>query len=73
MAKYYKFHYDAGYCGTDVDEVFKYDDDVCEVQVQSDFEDWYESQRNDSGDFEEISEEEAEDLGIDEDLTEGEE
>lgn len=73
MAKYYKFHYDAGYCGTDVDEVFKYDDDISENQVQSDYEDWYEAQRSDIGDFAEISEEEAEELGVDEDLTESEE
>lgn len=70
MAKYYKFHHDAGYIGTDTEEVFKYDDDTSYEDVQSDFEDWYEDRRTDSGSFEEISEEEAEDLGIDEDLSE---
>lgn len=68
MSKYYKFHYDAGYCGTDTDEVFKFSDDTPESKVEEVFEDWYENQKNDSGDFEEISEEEAEELGIDEDL-----
>ncbi len=67
MAKYYKFHYSAGYVGTDVDEVMKFSDDVSENEVQETFDDWYEEQRSDEGDFEEISEEEAEDLGIDED------
>lgn len=73
MAKYYKFHYDAGYCGTDDEKVFKYDNDVSEEQVESDFEEWYEFQRSDNGNFWEISEKEAEELGIDEDLSESEE
>lgn len=69
MAKYYKFHYSAGYVGTDVDEIMKFSDDVSESEVQETFDDWYEEQRNDCGNFEEISEEEAEDLGIDEDYS----
>lgn len=68
MAKYYKFYYDAGYCGTEREKIIKYDDDVSEEQVFSDFNIWYENQRNDSGDFKEISEEKAEELGIDIDL-----
>lgn len=67
MAKYYQFHYDAGYIGTEVDEVFKYDDDVSEVTVNRDFMRWYENQS--SGDFFEITEEEAKELGIDKDCT----
>lgn len=70
MAKYYKFHYSAGYVGTDETAVYKYDDSVEEKEVQEDFNDWYEECRNDSGGFEEISEEEAENEGIDEDLSE---
>lgn len=67
MAKYYKFHYSAGYAGTDVDEIVKFSDDVSESEVKETFDDWYEEQRSDEGNFEEISEEKAEDLGIDED------
>lgn len=70
MAKYYKFHYSAGYVGTDETEVYKYDDSVEEKNVKEDFEDWYEEQRKDTGSFKEISEEEAESEGIDEDLSE---
>lgn len=70
MSKYYKFHYSAGYVGTDVDEVIKVSDDVSEKELEEIFDDWYESQRNDSGGYEEISEEEAEEIGIDEDLEE---
>lgn len=70
MSKYYKFHYSAGYVGTDVDEVMKFSDDVSESEVQETFDDWYEEQRHDYGDFEEISGEEAKELGIDEDYEE---
>lgn len=73
MAKYYKFHYDAGYCGTDVDEVFKYDDCVSEQEIEEDFDEWVEEQRTDRRYYQMISEEEAEELGVDEDLTESEE
>ncbi len=70
MSKYYKFYYDAGYIGTDVEEVFKISDDVSEKELEEIFDDWYDSQRSDSGGYEEISEEEAEEIGIDEDLGE---
>lgn len=70
MAKYYKFHYSAGYAGTDETAVYKYDDSVEEKNVKEDFEDWYEEQRKDVGSFKEISEEEAENEGIYEDFSE---
>lgn len=70
MSKYYQFHYDAGYVGTDVDEVIKVSDDVSEKELEEIFDDWYEGQRSDSGGYEEISEDEAEEIGIDEDLEE---
>lgn len=73
MAKYFKFHYDAGYVGTDVDEVYKFDDDISDNEVEEVFDDWYEEQRSDNGEYEEISQEEAEELGIDDDLSESEE
>lgn len=68
MAKYYKFHYSAGYVGTDEEAIYKFSDDVSEKEVEETFDDWYESVRTDEGSFGEISEEEAEDEGIDEDL-----
>lgn len=68
MSKYYKFHYDAGYIGTDVDEVMKVSDDTSESEVEGIFDDWYDEQRSDHGGFEEISKDEAEEIGIDEDL-----
>lgn len=70
MAKYYKFHYSAGYYGTDEEQIVKFDDDVSEKEVSDTFEDWYDSVNTASGGFEEISEEKAEDEGIDEDYTE---
>ena len=73
MAKYFKFHYDAGYVGTDVDEVYKFDDDISDNEVEEVFDDWYDEQRSDNGEYEEISQEEAEELGIDDDLSESEE
>ena len=73
MAKYFKFHYDAGYVGTDVYEVYKFDDDISDNEVEEVFDDWYEEQRSDNGEYEEISQEEAEELGIDDDLSESEE
>lgn len=73
MAKYYKFHYSAGYVGTDETAVYKYADSVEEKEVQEDFDEWYEEQRKDCGNFEEISEEEAEEEGVDEDYSEWEE
>ena len=73
MAKYFKFHYDAGYVGTDVDEVYKFDDDISDNEVEELFDDWYDNQRRDNGEYEEISQEEAEELGIDDDLSESEE
>lgn len=33
MAKYYKFHYSAGYCGIDEDQIFKFDNNVSEKEV----------------------------------------
>lgn len=70
MAKYYKFNYSAGYCGTDEEQIVKFDDNVSEKEVSEAFEDWYDSVNTASGGYEEISEEEAEDEGIDEDYTE---
>ncbi len=70
MAKYYKFNYSAGYCGTDEEAVFKFPDDVSEDEVKEVFEDWYNSVNTASGNFDEISEEEAEEDGIDMDCTE---
>ncbi len=70
MAKYYKFSYSAGYCGTDEEEIVKFDDNVSEKEVSEAFEDWYDSVNTASRGYEEISEEEAEDEGIDEDYTE---
>lgn len=69
MAKYYKFNYSAGYCGTDEQQIVKFDDDVSEKEVSEAFEYWYDSVNTASGSYEEISEEEAEDEGIDEDYT----
>lgn len=68
MSKYFKFHYSAGYCGTDVDEVFKFSDDTSEKEIEEIFNDWYDEQRSDNGRYVGISKEEAEELGIDEDL-----
>ncbi len=70
MAKYYKFHYSAGYCGTEEEQIVKFDDNVSEKEVEEVFGDWYECVNTASGSYEEISEEEAEDEGIDEDYTE---
>ncbi len=70
MAKYYKFSYSAGYCGTDEEQIFKFSDNVSEKEVEETFDDWYECVNTASGSYEEISEEEAEDEGIDEDYTE---
>lgn len=39
MAKYYKFHYSAGYVGTDETAVYKYADSVEQKEVQEDFDD----------------------------------
>lgn len=69
MAKYYRFHYSAGYCGTDEEHIVKFSDDVSEEEVEEAFDDWYESVNTANGDYEEISEDEAEDEGIDEDYT----
>lgn len=69
MAKYYKFHYYAGYCGTDEEQIVKFSDDVSEKEVSEIFDDWYDSVNTSEGNYEEISEEEAEDEGIDEDYT----
>lgn len=69
MAKYYKFHYSAGYCGTYEEQIAKFSDDVSEKEVEETFDDWYESVKNCGGSYEEISEEEAEYEGIDEDYT----
>lgn len=69
MAKYYKFHYSAGYCRTDEDQIAKFDDNVSEKEVTEAFEDWYDSVNTASGSYKEISEEEAENEGIDEDYT----
>jgi hypothetical protein len=73
MAKYYRFHYSAGYVGTDVDEIFKFPDNVTENEVSETFDEWYDEQLTSSGSYEEISEEKAEKDGIDEDLSESEE
>ena len=70
MAKYYKFHYSAGYCGTDEEQIVKFADDVSEKEVSDIFDDWYDSVDTSYGHYEEISEEEAEDEGIYEDYTE---
>ncbi len=70
MSKYYKFYYNAGYIGTDVEEVFKISDDTSARKVEEIFDEWYDEQRSDSGSFEEISEDEAEEIGIDEDYEE---
>ncbi len=67
MSKYYKFHYSAGYVGTDVGEVMKFSDDASESEVEETFDDWYANRQRDSGGYQEISEEEAEKLGINED------
>lgn len=56
MAKYYKFHYSAGYFGTDKEHIVKFADDVSEKEVSETFEDWYESVNTASGSYEEISE-----------------
>lgn len=69
MAKYYKFHYSAGYCGTDEWQIVKFADDVSEKEVSDAFDDWYDSVNTASGSYEEISEEEAEDEGVDDDYT----
>lgn len=69
MAKYYKFHYSAGYCGTDEDQIFKFDNNVSEKEVSEIFDDWYDSINTASGSYEEISEKEAKAAGIDEDYT----
>lgn len=69
MVKYYKFHYSAGYCGTDEEQIVKFADDVSEKEVSDTFDDWYDSVNTASGSYEEISEEESEDEGVDEDYT----
>lgn len=70
MAKYYKFHYSAGYCGTDEKQILKFSDDASEKEVEEVFDDWYDSVNTASGNYEEISKEEAEDEGVDEDYSE---
>ncbi len=65
MPKYYRFRYHAGYPGSEDSAVYKFPEDVPEVAIQVEFNDWYESCRTDSGDFEEISEDEAAEAGID--------
>lgn len=67
MAKYYKFHYSAGYCGTEEEQIVKFDDNVSEKEVEEVFGDWYECVNTASGSYEEISEEEAEDEDYTED------
>ena len=69
MAKYYRFHYSAGYCGTDEGQIAKFADDVSGKEVEEAFDNWYELVKTCEGSYEEISEEEAEDEGIDEDYT----
>ena len=69
MAKYYKFHYSAGYCGTDQTAICKFSDDVSETEVEEAFDEWHEYVRTDRESFEEISKEEAEGEGIDVDYT----
>lgn len=69
MAKYYRFNYSAGYCGTDQEQIVKFSDDVSEKEVSETFDDWYDSVNIADGGYEEISKEEAEDKGIDEDYT----
>lgn len=70
MAKYYRFEYSAGYCGTEVKEIIKFPDDVDEEYVSEFYSDWYEEKNTAHGRYKEISEEEAERDGIDQDYTE---
>lgn len=70
MSKYYRFHYSAGYCGTDEESIVKFSDDVSEKEVEETFDDWYESVKTCEGSYEEITEEEAEDEGVDDDYSE---
>lgn len=70
MAKYYKFSYSAGYCGTDEKQIVKFSDDVSEKEVSEAFEGWYDSVNTAYGSCGEISEEEAWNEGIDEDYSE---
>lgn len=69
MAKYYRFNYSAGYCGTYRKEIVKFPDDASEKEVEEAFNDWYDSVNTADGGYDEISMEEAEDEGIDEDYT----
>lgn len=69
MAKYYRFHYSAGYIGTDEEQIVKFPDDVSLEELSDTFDDWYDSVNTASGNYDEISEEEAENEGIDEDFS----
>lgn len=35
-----KFVYDAGYVGTEKEEIFEFDDDANTTEIQNEFEDW---------------------------------
>lgn len=65
MAKYRKFTYTTGYCGTEKSAIFKFSDSYTEKEIEGIYDEWYEDQRSDSGDIEEISEEDALDGYID--------
>lgn len=54
MAKYFRFEFNAGYVGTDCSQVFKFNDDVTEKEVNNIYEEWYADQRSDYGDCIEI-------------------
>ena len=67
MAKYYKFTYNAGYAGTDVETTFKFPDDWTDKDVSKIFEEWYDEQNTSSGDYEELDCNEIDEDDIDED------
>lgn len=62
MSKYVKFEYSAGYVGTDVTEIYVFDDDATEDQIEREFKEWVESQHSWEAGFNEITDEEAKEL-----------
>ena len=58
---YVKFIYDSGYCGGEFEEIVEFPDDMDEIEIECEFEIWYENQKRDNGYWEILSEEEVED------------
>lgn len=62
MSKYVKFNYSAGYVGTDTSEIYVFEDDATEEEIEQCHKDWVEEQHSWESGFKEITKEEAERL-----------